>query len=87
VIQFEHTDTFGGEANYCWVKRLTLTKDAAEDHGIAYAASANVSDRSIVRAAKAFAGFTGMRCDVLSWGDGFAIRPREVCQVVFVQWI
>ena len=24
-LDCEYTDTFGGEANYCWIKRETLT--------------------------------------------------------------
>lgn len=24
TITIEHTDTFGGEANYCWVRRETV---------------------------------------------------------------
>jgi hypothetical protein len=27
-VEVEYTDTFGGEANYCWVKRETLTPAA-----------------------------------------------------------
>lgn len=73
--QFEHTDTFAGEANYCWVRRETV--DSA-------------SRRTIVRAAKRFAGFTGMRCVVDDAGDWFAIRPiggDAPCQVVFATWV
>lgn len=75
--EFEHTDTFGGEANYCWVKRERYTGRAK-------------TNRGIVRAAKAFAGFTGMKCSVDNYGDAFAIRPvgrSAPCQIVFANWV
>lgn len=74
-FQFEATDTFGGEANYSWVRRLD----------VAY--SADISDRALVRRAKAWAGFTGHPCRVENMGDLIAIYPRGVCQVIFVQSI
>lgn len=50
VWDVELTDTFGGEANYSWVRRdqLALPQDA--------------SRRSIITAAKAALGLTGCRC-------------------------
>lgn len=71
-FHIEHTDTFGGEANYCWVNRTEIERPA------------NASDRALVRAAKAFAGLTGMRCRVDNYGDHLAIYPADICQVVFV---
>ena len=44
----EHTDTFGGEANYSWVQREELT------------VSDNISDLSLVRAAKSALGLSGL---------------------------
>jgi hypothetical protein len=71
-ITFEHTDTFNGEANYCWVKRETFTHEK------------ELSDLALVRRAKAFAGFTGIRCCVEHWEDTIAIFPNNLCQVVFI---
>lgn len=73
-INFEHTDTYGGESNYSWVKRETITLHPSK----------NLSDLAIVRRAKAWAGFTGLRCRVEKYGDMIAIYPRGLCQVVFV---
>jgi hypothetical protein len=70
----EQTDTFGGEANYCWVRRYTI------------AGGDNVSRRALVRRAKALCGLTGVRCDVSDYGDTIDIRPRGMAQVVFVNW-
>lgn len=80
MMHFEHTDTFGGEANYCWVRRLDVTPDVASDLGI----KPDATNRAIVRAAKRWAGLTGYRCETESYGDTIAIRPRHLCQVVFV---
>ena len=69
----EHTDTFGGEANYSWVNRTKI----------------EATDKQIVRKAKAFAGFTGMRCAVDNYGDMISIRPvgrHAPCQIVFANW-
>lgn len=72
MTQIEYTDTFGGEANYCWVKRW---KCAAE-----------LSDRQAVRLAKKLAGLTGHPCRVEDWGGDIAIYPRGICQVIFVTY-
>lgn len=72
--QVEHTDTFGGEANYCWVNRYEIP------------ANPKPSRHALVRRAKALTGLTGIRCDVDDYGGDLTIRPRGVCQVVFVTW-
>lgn len=74
AIELEHTDTFCGEANYCWVRRAQLPPRTAW------------SDRAIVRAAKAWAGLTGIRCRVDNYGDTIAIYPRGICHVVFATY-
>lgn len=71
AMQFELTDTFGGEANYAWVKR-------------AYTAREELTDRQLVRLAKRWAGLTGRRCAVDNYGDTIAIRPINACVVLFV---
>lgn len=73
MYKLEHTDTFGGEANYCWVNRETLPE-------------ADYTDLQLVRRAKKFAGFTGLRCEVSNFGDMIQITPRGMCQTVFVTW-
>lgn len=75
MIHFEHTDTFGGEANYSWVRRhsfANLTPD--------------LTDLQIVRRAKAWAGLTGIRCRVEHYGDMTAIYPSGICHVVFITY-
>ena len=68
----ELTDTFGGEANYSWVRRdqLELPADA--------------TDRQVMTAAKAALGLTGTRCRRFDFGEGFELRPCGSCTVAFV---
>ena len=72
-LKIEMTDTFGGEANYCWVKRASVQiKDFA-------------STRSVVRAVKRELGMTG-RHETENYGDRLVIRPRGACVVIFVDF-
>lgn len=75
MYDIEVTDTFGGEANYCWVKRGT-TRAATR--------------RGQIEAAKRLAGWTDWcRVKVEDYGDQLVIRPTTtsgVCQIAFVTW-
>lgn len=76
MYNIEVTDTFGGEANYCWVKRGSTKA---------------TSRRGIIEAVKRVAGWTGWcRVKVVCQaGDFWEIRPVDtsgVCQVAFVTW-
>lgn len=75
--EVEHTDTFGGEANYCWVRRYEIEAKGADDQA---------QRRSLVRQAKALCGLTGVRCKVDDFGDMIRIQPQGICQVIFVTW-
>ena len=63
-----HTDLFGGEANYGWVKRWEFVPNFT-------------SQRSIVKKAKELAGFTGVKAETEDYGDGYKIKPRGYNQV------
>lgn len=74
-VNIELTDTFGGEANYSWVRR-----------GMASCHKPTI--RARVRAAKAWAGWAGMKCFIERIPDEhetLIVRPRSgLCQVMFV---
>lgn len=70
----EYTDTFGGEANYSWVRRATVETKP------------NASRPTIMRAAKAALGLTGLRGRTADMGDTFEFRPYRSCTVLFVTW-
>lgn len=88
TYEIEITDTFGGEANYCWVKRGTVTMPELTHYG--YDGSTNftkchkVYRRELVKKAKAIAGWTGCRCKVTDFGDVIEIRPYGAEMVAFV---
>ena len=65
----EYTDTFSGEANYSWARRTTI---------------AARSDIAAVRAAKAFAGLSGMRCSRDEYHGAISLRPVGCCTVLFI---
>lgn len=71
TVDFEVTDTFGGEANYSWVRRKSVTLPC------------NISDRAVMRRLKAFAGFSGLRGRSYHNGDTWEFRPFRMCQVAF----
>lgn len=72
--QFEVTDTFGGEANYSWVKRTIV--DIPD----------GIGDVMLRMLAKRWAGFDGVRCEIENLGDQQILRPRGLCQVLFVTY-
>ena len=72
AMQFEYTDTFGGEANYSWVRRAYIPEDG-------------LSRLALIRRAKRWAGLSGVRCEVTCWGDGYEIRPRGMATALFVE--
>lgn len=75
TVQFEFTDTFGGEANYSWVRR----------HEAQF--PADISDRALVIRAKAWAGLTGVPCRKENLGDLIALYPQGSCTVLFISTI
>lgn len=70
-INVEITDTFGGEANYAWVRR----------HQIADRKQSNLA---IVREAKRLAGWTGTPCKREDYGNMIRLEPRGACMVMFI---
>lgn len=88
--QLEITDTFGGEANYSWLRRHSLTMPDLTHYGYdgsqGYAKANKSYRRQLVKKAKALAGWTGLRCEVTDFGDTIEIRPRGACLVAFVNW-
>lgn len=70
----EYTDTFGGEANYSWVRREEIK------------APENASDRLIMRRAKAVMGLSGVRGESHSFGDALEFRPYRSNTVLFITY-
>ena len=74
TIKFDvvYTDTFGGQANYCWVERHTIT------------VKENAKNRHIMRLAKACCGLTGVPGRTEDYGDDLTFYPRGMNTVMFV---
>lgn len=72
IYDIEYTDTFGGEANYCWVDRQEL--EVNDD----------VSDLALVRRAKSALGLSGVRGRMDAYGDHWAFYPYRTCTVMFI---
>ena len=72
TYRVEVTDLFGGEANYSWVRRYEFTAK---------------SDLAAVRKAKNLAGWTGIRCEREDYGDQIVLRPRGLCQIMFIDGV
>jgi hypothetical protein len=72
IAKIEVTDTFGGEANYSWVKRYEIKLNE------------KYSDYKIVREAKKLAGWTGLKCQREEFSDTIRLKPSKVCQVMFI---
>lgn len=86
----EYTDTFGGEANYSWVRRATIIMPELThygyDGGTNYAKVNRVFMRELCRKAKAAMGLTGARGRTSDYGDGLEFRPYGACTVMFVTY-
>ena len=70
----EWTDTFGGQANYSWVKRASIE------------CGGNPSDVALMRRAKAALGLSGLRGVTYRHGDMMEFRPYGMCCVLFVTY-
>lgn len=79
AYQVEVTDTFGGEANYCWVRRYTIADKEFD--------TPRQRNRYLVREAKKLAGWTGWRCETDANGySDITVRPRGAAMVMFIMW-
>lgn len=85
----EYTDTFGGEPNYSWVKRETVTL-RPESPDTVYTSAATVVrkrrayNRELIMKAKAAMGLTGLRGRTYHHGDMIEFRPYNYCTVMLV---
>jgi hypothetical protein len=69
----EYTDTFGGETNYSWVRRV-------------YVETADNANQAL-RKARGELGLTGVRGDIVAdYGDEKHWKPRGCCTLLMVRW-
>lgn len=91
TFNVEYTDTFGGEANYSWVRRASVTMPELThygyDGGTNYAKASKVYNRELMCRAKAAIGLTGVRGVRSGHGDMIEFRPYGSCTVLFVTFV
>jgi hypothetical protein len=91
AFDVEYTDTFGGEANYSWVRRAQIIMPEEERDTI-YTSAATIAKRRrayrqlLMRRAKASAGLTGVRGRTEHYGDMIDFRPYGSCTVMFITY-
>ena len=87
----EYTDTFAGEANYCWVKRATVTMPELThygyDGGTNYVKANKAFERELMKRAKAEMGLTSVRGRREEWGDCIAFYPYGSNTVMFISYM
>lgn len=68
----EYTDTFSGDANYSWVRRVE------------FEAPDNATDALLMRRAKKALGLSGVRGRRETWGETIVFRPHGACTILFI---
>lgn len=71
TIQIEYTDTYGGEANYSWVRRKSIK------------VRNNISDLALTRRVKKEMDLNGVRGRTDKLGELTAFRPNGMATVLF----
>lgn len=91
TYEYEYTDTFAGEANYCWVKRGKVTMPELThygyDGGQGYSRADKIEKRELMKKVKRELGLTGIRGVSHHYGDTVEFRPYGMATVLFVQWV
>lgn len=72
--EVEATDTYAGEANYCWVKREVIKVPRGASRSL------------VLRRAKQAVSLNGVRGRVEDFGDSITFRPYRMAVVVFVNF-
>ena len=87
----EYTDTFGGEANYSWVRPATVAMPELTHYGYdglyGYAKANKVYQRELMKRAKAEMGLTGVKGRTYHHGDMSEFRPYNSCTVMFITYV
>lgn len=91
-FKYEYTDTFGGDANYSWVKRGTVYAPELTHYGYTgstdgtYSKADKAQMREVMRQVKAELGLTGVRGVRESWGNIEVFKPYRSNTILFVEF-
>jgi hypothetical protein len=90
TYEYEYTDTFAGEANYCWVNRGKVSIPELKHYGYdgshGYAKANKTARRELVKRVKRELGITGVKCRSYDHGDTIELRPYGMCTVAFITY-
>ena len=91
TYEYEYTDTFSGEANYCWVKRGKVTMPELTHYGYdgsqGYAKADKIAMRELMKRVKRELGLTGIRGVTDNHGDMVTFRPYGMATILFINWV
>lgn len=90
TFEYEYTDTFAGEANYCWVKRGKVYAPELTHYGYdgsnGYSRANAKQERRIITEAKRAIGMPGVRHKREDWGDCIVLRfPLSICFITYCE--
>lgn len=90
IYDVEFTDTFGGEANYSWVRRATITMPELThydyDGSKGFTKANRTYERELMKKAKAAMGLTGRRGTKDEFGCTIEFRPYRSNTVMFITY-
>ena len=90
VYEYEYTDTFSGDANYCWVKRGKVSVPELIHYGYtgstdgSYSKADKAQRVQILRKVKAELGISGVKGNTYDYGDMIRHDLRAIPTVLFV---
>ena len=88
LYNVEYTDTFGGEANYSWVRRAMVTMPELTHYGYdgstGYTKANRSYQRELMRKAKAAVHITGLRGHAMRVGETIEFKPSGMSTVMFI---
>ena len=89
---YEYTDTFGGDANYCWVKRGVVSVPELVHYGYTgsadgtYTKASKAQMRVVVTLEKRKLGLTGIPCKRDDYGSDIILRPYGKATILFIDF-
>lgn len=90
VFNYEYTDTFAGDANYCWVKRGKVSVPELTHYGYdgsnGYSKAGKLQMREIMKLVKRDLGLTGVKGRRETGGETEIFYPYGMATVLFVEY-
>jgi len=90
IYDVEYTDTFGGAANYSWVRREIIAVPKLTHYGYDgstnYVKANRIANRELMKRAKAVMGLTNVRGVTSNYGDMIEFRPYKSNTIMFISF-